>query len=165
MWEQIPEKARKIPRKYVEISWWTMHSKAWFEAREKDLGKLQMKILRSREQGCGCRKRQRQAEKDKRLTKHALKYFTITTHSHAISKHHIKQKHIKLIYKILQNTIFYYLNLWKLELVLESFIQIFKSFVLFSVCYWQHKIRNFGVWQLANLPVVIIKTLKDIAIL
>jgi len=46
----------------------------------------------------------------------------------------------------LENT-FFYLNWLKLKLILSTFIQIFKPFILFSVLYSQPKIRNFGVWH------------------
>ena len=34
-WEKVPEKARKIPTKFLDICWWIMNSKKWFGSQDK----------------------------------------------------------------------------------------------------------------------------------
>ena len=85
-------------------------------------------------------------EKDKRLTKRVFKTYHSQKHkTQATSKlsHQAKGRQINL--ENLENHTFMYLNWQKLKLILSSFIQIFKPFILFSVLYSQPKIKNFGV--------------------
>ena len=81
-------------------------------------------------------------EKEGRLTKRILK--TLLTHniqSQATDKHHNNQVH-RISLENFENPHFLYLKLWKLKLILENFISILKSFILFSVFYSQPKIGS-----------------------
>jgi len=72
-------------------------------------------------------------------TYHSQKHKTQATSK---LSHQAKARQINL--GKLENT-FFYLNWLKLKLILSTFIQIFKPFILFSVLYSQPKIRNYGV--------------------
>ena len=100
-WEKVPEKARKIPTKFLDICWWIMNSKKWFGAQEKGTNE-KIKIKRA---GIWLKNRD-MPEKDKRLTKRVFKSF-LTHHTKSCNKKTSHQaKPIKLIWKRLKAHIF-----------------------------------------------------------